>query len=213
MQTVTAPYIVGLTGGIGSGKTAASDAFSALGAAVVDTDVIAHQLTGPGGDAMPAIIEEFGNTLRRADGGLDRTVMRQLVFHNVSARKRLEAILHPRIRAHSMALCAQAQSPYVILAVPLLLESGAYRERCQRICVLDCPEDMQAQRVMQRNGLSPQEVQAIMSAQASRQQRLAIADDVIDNSTTLEALQQQVLQLDARYRQMASAWQAVGPER
>lgn len=204
MQTLKSGFIVGLTGGIGSGKTAVSDSFSTLGIDVVDTDVIAHELTGPQGQAMPALIREFGENLCRNDGGLDRAAMRQRVFADRSARKRLEAILHPLILEQSMQKCRQASSPYVVLAVPLLIESGNYRNRCQRICVVDCPLDLQITRVMQRSGLQEQEVRAIIASQASRAERLAAADDVIDNSATLEYMQQQVTRLDALYRQLAS---------
>ncbi|WP_341676541.1 dephospho-CoA kinase [Niveibacterium sp. SC-1] len=196
--------IVGLTGGIGSGKSAVADAFAALGAGIVDTDVIARGLTLADGAAMLAIREHFGAGVVAADGSLDRGAMRRLAFGDPDARKRLEAILHPMIRAASSAqVRAHGQAPYVLLVVPLLVESGDYRSRCDRVAVVDCPESLQIERVMRRNGLAREEVEAILAAQASRAERLAAADDVIDNSGSLDALQQQVSLLDARYRRPA----------
>jgi dephospho-CoA kinase len=197
------PFIVGLTGGIGSGKSAAADRFATLGATVVDTDAIAHALTAAGGAAMPAIREAFGAGVVTADGSLDRAAMRTLAFSQPAARERLEAILHPMIRAESARRCAAAPGAYVILAVPLLIESGNYRDRCDRICVVDCPEALQIERVRARSGLDEAQIRAIMGAQASRAGRLAAADDVIDNSGTLEALHARIDALDALYRAAA----------
>jgi len=196
-------YIVGLTGGIGSGKSAAAEHFAARGATVVDTDAIAHALTAAGGTAIPAIRAAFGPGLLAADGSMDRVAMRALAFSQPQTRARLEAILHPMIRADSERQCAEARGAYVILAVPLLIESGNYRERCHRICVVDCPEDLQIARVRARSGLEEAQILAIMAAQASRQERLAAADDVIDNSGTLEDLRRQVDALDQHYREEA----------
>ena len=193
------PYIVGLTGGIGSGKSAATDRFAALGASVVDTDRIAHELTAPGGGAIEAIHVAFGDAMIAPDGRLDRAAMRALAFREPDARRRLEAILHPLIRAESARQCLAASGPYVILAVPLLVESGGYRERCDRICVVDCPEALQLERVRARNGLADEQIRAIMAAQASRAQRLAAADDVIDNTGTLASLHAQVERLHTAY--------------
>ncbi len=193
------PYIVGLTGGIGSGKSAATDRFAALGASVVDTDRIAHELTAPGGGAIEAIHVAFGDAMIAPDGRLDRAAMRALAFREPDARRRLEAILHPLIRAESTRQCLAAGGPYVILAVPLLVESGGYRERCDRICVVDCPEALQVARVRARSGLVDEQIRAIMAAQASRAQRLAAADDVLDNAGTLASLHAQVDRLHAAY--------------
>jgi dephospho-CoA kinase len=201
----TRPFVVGLTGGIGSGKSAATTCFAALGASVVDTDLIAHALTAPGGAAIAAIRRAFGDDMLAADGSLDRSAMRALAFQRPEARRQLEAILHPMIRAESARQCVEAHGPYVILAVPLLIESGDYRARCDRICVVDCPEALQVTRVRQRNALPEAQIRSIMAAQASREQRLAAADDVIDNSGTLEALEVQVERLHARYLAAASA--------
>ncbi len=192
-------YVVGLTGGIGSGKSTVADLFVARGAALVDTDAIAHELAAPGGGALPAIRARFGDGVLRADGGLDRAAMRRLVFSDPGARQALEAILHPLIRAESERRCAAATSPYVILAVPLLVESGGYRERCDRILVVDCEPAVQVARVMARSGLPEAEVRAILAAQAGRAQRLAAADDVIDNSGTPAALPGQVAALHHAY--------------
>jgi dephospho-CoA kinase len=198
------PYVVGLTGGIGSGKSTVADLFVARGAALVDTDAIAHELTGPHGSAMAAITEAFGAAVVDARGALDRAAMRRQVFADATARQRLEAILHPLIRAESDRRCQAARAPYVILAVPLLVESGTYRQRVQRVLVVDCPEAVQVARVMARNGLGEAEVQAILAAQASRQQRLAVADDVVDNGGEASALAPQVERLHHQYLAAAS---------
>lgn len=203
------PFIVGLTGGIGSGKSAAADLFAARGALMVDTDQVAHQLTAPGGAAMDAIRQAFGNGVVGADGALNRPAMRALAFEDPDARKRLEAILHPMIRAESERLCLAATTPYVMLVVPLLIESGTYRQRVRRLCVVDCPEAVQVARVMQRSGLEERQVRAIMAAQASRAERLAAADDVIDNGGSYEQLAAQVERLHAAYLQLAAEAGAV----
>jgi dephospho-CoA kinase len=192
-------YVVGLTGGIGSGKSMVADLFVEQGAALVDTDVIARELTQAGGAVMPALKAEFGPKILAADGGLDRVAMRQLAFSDPSARGRLEGILHPLIRQISAERCRAATAPYVILAVPLLVESGAYRERCDRIVVVDCPESLQIERVMARNGLSVDEVKAIMAAQATRQQRLSVADDVVINDAEPRKIYGQVKALHLKY--------------
>lgn len=202
-------FIVGLTGGIGSGKSAVADQFVALGAALVDTDQIAHELTGPQGAAMPALEAAFGLGIINPQGGLNRAVMRQLAFSQPEARSRLESILHPLIRQISGERCSKAATPYVILAVPLLIESGTYRERCDRIAVVDCPETLQIERVMQRSKLSETEVRQIMQNQATRAMRLSLADDVIENSGDLVTLAAQTENLHADYlRQAAEKAQA-----
>jgi dephospho-CoA kinase len=197
-------FVVGLTGGIGSGKSAAADCFAARGVAVVDTDAIAHELTAVGGAAMPALLAEFGPEVAAPDGALDRACVRRLVFADPAARGRLEAILHPLIRTLSDKRCRDALSAYVILAVPLLVESGTYRERCNRIVAVDCPESLQISRVMARSKLSEVEVRAIMAAQASREDRLAVADDVLDNGGDLHHLEIQVADLHRKYLRLSS---------
>jgi dephospho-CoA kinase len=169
------PYVVGLTGGIGSGKSAAADLFGALGAAVVDTDQIAHRLTAPEGAAMADIRAAFGAGVIAEDGSLNRPAMRALAFGDPAARMRLEGILHPMIRSES-----------------------------ERLCVVDCPEEVQVARVMLRSGLEACQVRAIMAAQASRSARLAAADDVVDNAGSLEYLREQVAALHRTYLDLAA---------
>jgi len=201
----TRPWVVGLTGGIGSGKSAAADRFGELGATLVDSDLIAHQLTGPGGAAMAAIEAAFGPDVVADDGALDRAAMRARVFEAPAERARLEAILHPMIRTESERQCRAATSAYVVMVVPLLIESVDFRQRCARVVVVDCPEAIQIARVKARSGLDEAQVRAIMAAQSSRADRLAAADDVIDNSGDLDALYRQVDSLHARYLALAGA--------
>lgn len=197
-------FIVGLTGGIGSGKSTVADLFVLRGAGLVDTDAIAHELTGPGGAAMAAIRAAFGATLLRVDGSLDRAAMRQLVFSDASAKGRLEAILHPLIGAESAARCAASTAPYVLLDVPLLVESGSFRERVDRILVVDCAEAIQVSRVKARSGLADSQLQAIMAAQATRAERRAVADDLVLNDDGREALIPQIEILHQRYLALAA---------
>lgn len=207
MLEASAGLIVGLTGGIGSGKSAAADMLAELGAVVVDTDAIAHELTAPGGAAMAAIGSAFGASVIAADGALDRTAMRHLVFSNAAAKGRLEAILHPLIRAESQRRCVAGLAggaPYVVLVVPLLLESGTYRTRAQRILVVDCAEETQVARVMARNGMSREEVRRIMAAQATRAERLTAADDTVDNDSDLGKLRTQIEALHRKYLALAA---------
>ena len=196
-------YVVGLTGGIGSGKSAVAHLFAERGIMVIDTDAIAHALTVPGGAAMAAIRAEFGDGVANADGALDRAAMRAMVFADPSARKRLEAILHPMIRRESerqlLASASRADPPYAILMVPLLIESGDYRKRVNRIAVVDCAETTQIARVMKRNGIARNEIERILAAQATRAERLAAADDVIDNDGDLAALPPQIERLHLQY--------------
>ncbi len=197
-------FIVGLTGGIGSGKSAAATLFEEFGAAVVDTDAIAHELTAPGGTAIAPIRAAFGDEVVAPNGALDRAAMRRKVFSDVQAKGRLEAILHPMIRAEADRRSAASRAPYVVLVVPLLVESGGYRSRVQRVAVVDCPEEIQVARVMSRSGLSAEEARAIMAAQVGRAQRLAAADDVIDNGGELAALRPQVEALHRQYMEIAA---------
>lgn len=198
-------FVVGLTGGIGSGKSAAAEAFARLGATVVDTDAIAHDLTRAGGAAVAGVRQQFGDDAMGADGAMDRASMRARVFGDAALKKKLELLLHPLIRAESERRIVSAEGPYVIHVVPLLVESPDYRERCARVLVVDCPEEVQTARVRQRSALSEEEVGRIIAAQAPRETRLAAADDVIDNSGTLDALHKQVHALHERYLQMARA--------
>ena len=196
-------YVVGLTGGIGSGKSAAADEFARLGAAVVDTDLISHRLTGPGGAALPAIQRLFGEGFVLPSGAMDRKRMRERVFADAAARKSLESVLHPLIREESERQIAAAAGTYVVHVVPLLVESGDFRRRVDRVLVVDCPEATQIARLRARSGLSGDEALAIVQSQASRAERLAAADDVIDNDGTLEDLRRQVAALHAKYAAMA----------
>ncbi len=204
----TAPaLLLGLTGGIGSGKSAAANLFTELGVPVVDVDLIAHELTAPEGAAMPAIRAAFGDGMLSATGALDRAAMRRLVFSDPDAKTRLEAILHPQIHAESQRRCTAALAggaPYTVLVVPLLIESGAYRQRVARLAVVDCREETQISRVMSRSGLAREEVQRIMAAQATRAARRAAADDLIDNEGDFDALRNQIVALHEKYLALAA---------
>ncbi|MDN2713050.1 dephospho-CoA kinase [Janthinobacterium sp. SUN118] len=214
METQNAPYFsVGLTGGIGCGKSTVADMFAARGATIVDTDQIAHSLTAPNGAAMPALVAEFGAAYADARGALDRARMRTLVFSDADAKARLEAILHPRIRQATLAAAAEATGSYVIFAVPLLVESGGWVERVDRVLVIDCLESLQVSRVMARNGLSEEQVKAIMATQATRTMRLAAADDVIDNNGDLAALEPQIAQLHDLYLAFSKRMAGIGSQR
>ena len=191
--------VIGLTGGIGSGKSTVADLFAAQGVAVVDTDLIAHDLTGPTGAAMSEIVAAFGDSVRQPNGGLDRVAMRRQVFADPQVRQQLEGILHPRIRSEAERRCRLATTPYVLLVVPLLIESGAYRDRVRRVLVVDCDEATQVARVVARSGLSPDEVRRIIATQLARAERLAAADDVIVNMAGVVALEPQVLAMHERY--------------
>lgn len=196
-------YVIGLTGGIGSGKSTAARMFGELGAAIIDTDDIAHELTAPGGGAMPAIRERFGSDFLTQSGALDRARMRLLVFRDEDSKKILESILHPLIRAESVTRIAASRRPYVVVVVPLLLETGAYRELTDRVLVVDCPEAEQVHRVMQRSGIAEGDVRAIMAAQLPRAERLARADDVLENIGSIANLRRQVARLHAKYLELA----------
>jgi dephospho-CoA kinase len=200
---VKRPFTVALTGGIGSGKSAAADIFGRLGAAVIDTDAIAHDLTGPGGAAMPDIVEAFGTACAASDGSLDRGAMRTRVFADASARHRLEAILHPRIHAEVLHRLAGTAAPYAVVVVPLLVETQNYDSITDRVLVVDCAESTQLSRVMQRNGYSEEMVRRILASQAGRRDRLAKADDVLDNDAEVERLAEQVTHLHRDYLYLA----------
>ena len=192
-------FTVGLTGGIGSGKSTVADLFAELGTPVIDTDAIARELTAPAGAALDAIHAAFGETVMQADGALDRAALRQRVFSDAAARRQLEAILHPRIRQIVAQTLATLTAPYALIVIPLLVETGGYRDVLNRVLVVDCPEDLQVARVMARSGLAQDDVEAILAAQAGRAARLAVADDVILNTASSEALRAQVATLHQRY--------------
>jgi len=235
-------FTVGLTGGIGSGKSTVADCFAALGVPVIDTDVIAHDLTAPargtppdarpaggawllptcrlynhglplagglgaapGGAALEAIRAVFGETVMQADGTLDRAALRRHVFADSAARRQLEAILHPRIRQVVGGMLATLTAPYALIVIPLLVETGGYGDLLNRVLVVDCPEDVQIARVKVRSGLAQDEIKAILAAQAGRAERLAVADDIIVNTATPEALRVEVVALHQRYLALAAA--------
>jgi dephospho-CoA kinase len=199
---------IGLTGGIGSGKSVVADMLAGWGAPVIDTDRIAHQLTGAQGAAMPAIEAAFGAQVVAPGGALDRDAMRALAFRDAQARGRLEAILHPMISAEVYAQAAALSAPYAVFAVPLLVEAGErWISRVDRVCVVDCSPQTQVARVQARSGLTPEVIERIMSVQSTRQARLAVADDVVDNGAdvTLEALRKQVGALHESWLRLAQS--------
>lgn len=197
------PLKIGLTGGIGSGKSTAAALFAQLGAEVIDTDVIAHRLTQPASSALAAIYHEFGDALLLPDGSLDRAKLRHLIFADPAAKSRLENILHPLIRQEVLARLAGSQAAYVIVVAPLLLEAAGYRELVDRVLVVDCDENKQVARVMARSQLNPTEVQAIMRNQLSAKERLAHADDVLDNNGDNENLRRQITTMHEKYLALA----------
>ena len=204
-QVNATQFSIGLTGGIGSGKSTVADLFAARGAAIIDTDLIAHQLTAPAGLAIAPIRSAFGDAFINADGALDRAKMREAVFSDPSKKKQLEAILHPLIRAETERAAREAIGDYVIFVVPLLVESGTWVRRVSRVLVVDCPEETQRQRVMQRSRLSEEQVRAIMASQVPRATRLAAADDVILNDGDPALLPANVDRLHTKYRALAAA--------
>jgi dephospho-CoA kinase len=206
------PYVVGLTGGIGSGKSEATRAFAALNVPVADADEAAHAVTVAGAPGHRAVVAAFGSAAQAPDGGLDRAWLRKTVFADAAARRTLEEALHPLIALHLDGEIRRWSAPYGILSVPLLLERGNLLRRVARILVVDCPEPVQIERVMARSGLTANEVEAIMATQLSRAERLARADDVIDNGGARAALAPQVARLDARYRELAAAQAALEPD-
>jgi dephospho-CoA kinase len=199
------PYSVGLTGGIGSGKSTVAGFFENLGITVIDTDAIAHELTTPTGAAMPSIRAQFGTEALNEDGSLNRVVMRQRIFTDPTAKQSLENILHPLIRHEVDARSEICDGPYVMVAIPLLVETGAYRDRLNRVVVIDCSEEQQIARTAARSNLTQNEVKAIMAAQVSRAERLRHADDIIVNETNLASLASAVAVVDHRLRALANS--------
>lgn len=195
-------YIVGLTGGIGSGKTAVSDCFSALGITVVDADVCARIVVEPGKPALQSIVDHFGADVLNTDGTLDRARLRQVIFADEAARKWLETLLHPLIFEEMWAQLQNAESPYAILASPLLVEAGQ-SILCQRVLVVDVPEEIQLQRAVARDTNSEAQIKAIMAAQTNREKRVAAADDVLLNDSDLPSLFEAVKKLHHHYLSLA----------
>jgi dephospho-CoA kinase len=198
-------YLVGLTGGIGSGKSTVADMFAALGARIVDTDLISRQLTQAGGAAIPAIRTAFGTEIIDANGALDRNKMRELVFGNPNEKRRLESILHPLIYEQTRKSAnANTDAPYTLVVVPLLFESGRYTNWLHRIITVDCPEETQISRSMQRSQMDEAAVRAIMATQFSRAQRLALSDEIITNNGTLDDLKTQIIGMHHRLSALAA---------
>lgn len=195
MPTGNKPLVVGLTGGIGSGKTMVSDTLAKLGAKVLDADLLAHELCSQGGEAIPAIRQAFGSNAVSTDGSMDRNYIRKLVFENPEQRKVLEEILHPLIRQRILAEIALATSPYCVIVIPLLAEKGGWGHLTDVVVVVDCERQRQFERVKARNGWPDSQIEQVLAAQATREQRLAIANFVIENHGTTEALWLQTQQL------------------
>lgn len=198
------PLRVGLTGGVASGKSTVAQLFAELGVPIIDTDEIARELTAPGAPLLAQVIAHFGEPLRRPDGTLDRQALRRIVFADADARRELESLLHPAIRARAEQLAERAGGPYQLHLVPLLVESGL-RSRYDRVLVVDCPEPLQLARLQARDAASAEQARAMLAAQAPRAARLVAADDVIVNDGTIEALRPQIAALDRRYRTLRTA--------
>jgi len=192
-----------LTGGIASGKTAVANEFAKHGVPVIDTDQIARDIVAPGTPAVAQIEAEFGRQIVDADGQLDRRRLRELVFADAAKRAKLEAITHPAIRTELARRSESVQGPYQIHAIPLYTETGA-KGGYDRVLVIDCPEQLQIERLMKRDGVDEVQARRALSTQARREQRLALADDVIENSATLESLRERVAQLHRRYLDLAA---------
>ena len=207
-QTSNIPYIVGLTGGIGSGKSTIARAFAEHGVNIVDTDRIAHQVSASGGAAIESLRDAFGNDAIASDGSMDRDWMRQRVFDNEQERHKLERIVHPIIRQITNEQVMAKPEPYVIIDVPLLIESGNWENRCDRVLVVDCQVQTQIDRVIQRNGFTRERIDSIIAVQATREQRLAAADDVLDNDNELEESLRRVDELHQQYLSLAAQKQS-----
>ncbi len=201
-MTAPAPFRVALTGGIASGKTTVANLFAALGVPLIDTDVIARQVVEPGQPALADVVKAFGPGVLDAGGHLDRRRMRELIFADPSARQRLEAILHPAIRAEMERQSREANGPYQVLVIPLLTE-GKRRDHVDRVLLVDVPEELQIERLMRRDGVTREQAAASLKAQATRAERLAMADDVVRNTGRVDDLREQVAELHAKYLALA----------
>ena len=198
-------FCVGLTGGIGCGKSSVAQVFAELGAGIIDTDVISHQLVAPDTPALAIIRDVFGNDFLQPDGTLDRAKVRSLIFSDSTAKSKLEAILHPIIKQRVIEEMRLCLAPYAIIVVPLLLESGQYRNLIRRTLVVDCNEHQQVARTMARSDLSANEVASVMASQMDRKTRLGFANDVINNNGQAEKLRPQIIALHLRYLQLAKS--------
>jgi dephospho-CoA kinase len=196
------PFRVALTGGIASGKSVVAELFAALGVPVIDTDVIARQVVEPGQPALAQVVAAFGPDVLDTSGHIDRRRMRERIFADPDARRRLEAILHPAIRAEMARQSLAASGPYQVLVIPLLAEGGR-RDHVDRVLLVDAPEELQVQRLMARDGVTREQAQASLNAQATRAERMALADDVVRNTGRADELQGAVADLDTKYRRMA----------
>jgi len=203
-KTAHAPLRIALTGGIASGKSTVAGLFAALGVPVIDTDVIAREVVEPGQAALGQVVQAFGPEILAPDGRIDRRRMRERIFADSAARKRLEAILHPAIRAEMERLSLSAQGPYQVLVIPLLAEGGR-RDHVDRVLVVDVPESLQVERLMTRDAVTREQARASLQAQAQREARLAVADDVIANTGRVGDLREQVDRLHLRYVALAAA--------
>lgn len=201
--------VIGLTGGIASGKTVVSRYFEHLGVPVIDADVVAREVVEPGEAGLDAVVKEFGAEILDDKGRLDRRRLRSLVFENPSGRRSLESMLHPLIRQRMEAQLDKLNDDYAILAIPLLLETGQ-TDMVDRVLVVDASESAQIERSRKRDGVAEEEVRQIMSSQASRADRLAQANDVIENNGTIDELRQRVRRLDEFYRSLARGVAAEG---
>jgi dephospho-CoA kinase len=198
----TYPFVVALTGGIASGKTLISDEFARLGVPVIDTDVIAHKIVEPGQPALLEIVDTFGASIINENGKLKRSELRSLIFSDPNARKQLESILHPRIRQEADKAIRKVTSDYCILVIPLLVESDTY-SNVNHILVVDVDPDIQLKRLMARDNCTQEQAKQVLAAQANRQQRLGIADDILDNSGSTADARLKVAQLHLKYLQLA----------
>ncbi|MGM0525281.1 MAG: dephospho-CoA kinase [Pseudomonadota bacterium] len=196
-------YVIGLTGGIGSGKSAASDFLATKGIDIIDADIVARDVVAPGSECLIAIQQHFGDDVVMPDGGLDRKALRNIVFSDEQQKQWLNQLLHPAIRTRILQQLEASRSAYVVLAAPLLLENGL-DQYCDRVLVIDIPESLQVARTVKRDNTDQQQVEAIMASQLSRPERLQKADDVVVNDGDLEHLHQQLKQLDKNYRLAAN---------
>jgi dephospho-CoA kinase len=194
---------IGVTGGLGAGKTTVSQLFAGLGVPVIDTDEISRELTAGGGAGISAIRQSFGEAVFHSDGSLDRAALRARILADDAAKRRLEAILHPLIRAETERRLAATDAPYALVVIPLLVETGAYEALLDRVLVVDCSEQTQVRRALARGGWSEREIRAMMAKQASRKDRLARADDIIDTDCDLAELGSRVSALDQKYRKLS----------
>ncbi|NMP27766.1 dephospho-CoA kinase [Rahnella sp. SAP-1] len=197
-------YIVALTGGIGSGKSTVANAFGRLGVPLIDADIIARQVVEPGTPALAALVERFGKQIIENDGSLSRRHLREIIFSNTTEKQWVNQLLHPLIQAETQRLMQTASTPYVLWVVPLLIENGL-QARANRVLVVDVSEDVQLSRTISRDGVSRQQAENIIAAQVSRQQRLACADDIIDNNGGPETIEPRVASLHSRYLQLSAS--------